>query len=178
LPDDSQVPVVLNLDDGHGGQSVVATSLLVRRSDLARSSLLMQPRFVEPGGLTTLTIFVQNTGHRETEAQVELTGLANPAWTVGAPSCSTGDCALVDEDTLVWTGTLAPRNLMQIRLPLQLSADVAYGDAFDISAVLTDLRWGEEFSLTDRMMVAHNLFMPSIQTTGPESGTLYLPLIR
>ncbi|MEZ4719468.1 MAG: kelch repeat-containing protein [Caldilineaceae bacterium] len=178
LPDDSQVPVVLNLEDGHGGQSVVATSLLVRRSDLARSSLLMQPRFVEPGGLTTLTIFVQNTGHRETEAQVELTGLANPAWTVGAPSCSTGDCALVDEDTLVWTGTLAPRNLMQIRLPLQLSADVAYGDAFNISAVLTDLRWGEEFSLTDRMMVAHNLFMPSIQTTGPKSGTLYLPLIR
>lgn len=178
LPDNTQVPMVLELEDGHGSTVTFATSFTVRRSDLARSTLVMQPPFVEPGGASALSLNVRNTGHRTTEARVVLSGPDNTSFTLGAPACSAGTCALDEEGRLVWDGIIAPRSLVQLRLPLEFAADATYGETFTFSAVVTDLRWDEQFTLTDRVMIAHNLFMPSLRTTGPEPGDLYLPLIR
>lgn len=181
LPDRTPILVPARLADGFGTIYQLEATLLARRSDLSHSRLQFLPRFVEPGTTTTLVAFLQNGGGLGTSAAATITLPSGLGYVEDSLVCGTGRCSFADGgvsgNIVRWEGTLAKRELVPIRLVVQIPETTPYGTIFLADLTVDDRRWQERFTTQADVAAMHNVWLPSV--FGSDSTyQLFLPLVQ
>jgi len=173
--DRTPVTSTLQLNDGFGNITPLLAVFLGRRSDVSASALQIMPPYAEPGTTVSFVLFVRNTGSLTTIAEVETAIPAGLIYVDNSLVCGTGVCTY-DAGTIRWTGSVIPRSLVPVRVQLTVPASAPYGTLFTSNARVKDSNWGDEYTLTATLWVAHSLYMPIVSRPGGRYR-LYLPML-
>jgi uncharacterized repeat protein (TIGR01451 family) len=178
LPDQTPVRTQIEVDDGFGNRFTRSLEFTAIRSDLAASTITMRPPYIEPGGSTTILLFVHNRGTLETEATLTHTPPAALVMEAGSLACSAGVCTL-DNGSLTWQGIAPPRGVVQISYRVQAPPTATYGDLYALQMEVNDVTWGDRYQVDATLLVARPFYMPLIHLTQRQTEQLlmHLPLV-
>jgi len=180
LRDRTLLTTTATVDDGYGTTYTMVADLLARRSDLSQSQLSFMPRFGEPGYKVVVMALLQNVGALATEGEATITLPAPLRYVEGSLVCGTGTCTVVENGppalVVQWQGQIGPRQLVPVRLQVQIPPDAAYGDAFGATMTFNDQTWSDTFSY-DATVRAMNIVMLPTVAGDVQQLLLYLPLV-
>jgi len=179
LQDRTVLTTTALLEDGFGKQYPFTAELIARRSDLSPSRVVFMPRFGEPGYRVVLIALLQNKGGLATASQATLTLPATLPYVEGSLACGTGTCTMTSDATehrIQWQGQLGARQLVPIRLQVQIPPTASYGDVFAASLAFEDLDWAERFTADAALMAMDIVLLPTIAGDFQQT-LLYLPIV-
>ncbi len=179
LQDRTVLTTTALLADGFGKHYPLVAELIARRSDLSPSRLAFMPRFGEPGYTVVLVALLQNRGGLATASQATLTLPATLSYVEGSLACGTGSCTMTTDETahrIQWQGQLAARQLVPIRLQVQIPPTASYGDTFAANLAFADVDWAERFTSDATLAVMDIVLLPTIAGDFRQT-LLYLPIV-
>lgn len=175
LPDRTPVPLLGHLEDGFGNRYALSATVMARRSDLQGSQIQMVPAFVEPGESAGVQISIYNVGGLATNATFQMNIPPGVSYVADTLACGTGVCAYTD-GVVQWSGAVAARTIIPLRLRLQTPATAPYGERFTATGTLTDVDWNEAYTLTATLTIAHNHYLALIHNP-VKPFQLFLPVV-
>ena len=174
LSDRTPVPLLGQLTDGFGNAYELSATVVARRSDVQPSQMQFVPAFIEPGESAGLQLSIYNAGGVQTHVALQMSLPTGVSYIADTLVCGTGVCTYAD-GVVQWSGLVAARTVIPLRLRLQTPATAPYGESFTATATLTDVDWNEAYALTATLTIAHNTYLALIHNP-PKPAQLFLPL--
>ncbi|MCB0063078.1 MAG: S8 family serine peptidase [Caldilineaceae bacterium] len=180
LRDRTRLTTTATVDDGYGTTHTLTAELLARRSDLSQTQFAFMPRFGEPGYKVVVLALLQNVGALATDGEATITLPAALTYVEDSLICGTGTCTIAETGptnlVVKWQGRLGARQLIPLRLQVQIPPDAAYGDAFNATLAFNDMDWADTFSYESTVQAMNIIILPTINGD-VQQMLLYLPLV-
>ena len=145
-----------------------------RSTNLSASRFDLANRPVEPGDRFTIAILLHNTGKLNATADFTLPLPGELSYVTGTLACGIGHCR-AEAGRILWSGTLPPRGLVELRLDVQLADGLAAGHPIRLVGEITDSTWGQTQPVIGDMFVAFHIYQP-LMIDG-RIPPIYFPLV-
>lgn len=176
LEDNTLVEGIATVKDGSGQTLEIGSSFMARSSNVVVTIGRQSTTFVEPGERVLYEIYVRNTGHMKTEATLTAAIPLGLTYVDDSVLCGRGQCQYIN-DKIEWSGVVAPRDTIPVRLTLVVPDGAIYGQKHLFDATVFDQNRQELVEVQNSTIsIAHNT-QASLAFTGKRELFLFLPMV-